>query len=573
MPRSVKPASLWLALALILGLGLAAPVAYGQAVALRGDVIAQSLAAEGMRVRILNGPQAYGPARQADDVKARALMPLVLALTAHRLAGQEVLGLDDRLTDHVPDLVDDPPFTVPLLVRHLLTGSAGYARPPWLTDDTNAKILEAYRAPLRRYLLALRTAGQVAQDDMVGWAVLIAVLERVSGQPLANLISTEVLNPLGLNEGDIIWPDFSSPTARAFGPLLAARITPKAEAQLIRLLFRNRTDGGAPYLSADGFTDLTARVNVQPHPLMSGRTAGLERRLIGDRWALVLPGGCHIIFPEIDAAFLIAPGQAGGCEGTQALADIQRRDFPSSDRTAALAQARTLPAPKTLLGRYAPEAGPAAHLSARVDQMLRSRSIAHRAGGALTLSGVSAQGGSKQYVPVAPYAFSAGPGDYAVFSRYRLGGYAEISGAFYRYTGLIGDPRMALWPIPIALVILLSAVLHWREQTAPEWRRMARVSVVAVGLITLGFAADYALWPWARYQMDWPWLVTLWRIALNIGVALALSVVLYVLSITRRGLLPLGAKALWAPVHLVLIAPAALVVFLCLVALGLAGNF
>jgi len=602
---SVKPANLmWTVLIWTVLIGMVLWTNSGtasatQAIALRpGDTLAQ-LEAASLTAAVLNGPMIFGRPRQADDISPRAIMPLILTLATHRYADRGLLTLDEPLSQHVPHLVDDPPFSVTILIRHLLTESAGYAAPPFLWDwpgykavgtDTDAGTahLNRYRAPLQRYMLPVRTAGQIAQRDLVGWAVLIRVLEAASGLPLPVIIQSEILEPLGLTADDVQLGAAGSPTARAFAPLLTSQISPDAEARLIRLLFRNRSNSGGTYLSRERYILLTETVNLQPHPLMNGRTAGLERRLIGSRWALSLAGGCHLIFPKADIAVILTPETRSRpnihpCTGQDRLSRLVDRDFPSTDRSTALALATArLRPPETLLGPYAHEDRAAAHMRARIDQILSTVKIGHRKGGDLRIDWPDGTPTSL-LDPIAPYAFAVrgdmndgtvpAHGQTAVFSRYRIGGYAEIDGDFYRFTGVIGDPDMVLWPGIAALIILLTAAIHWREDCAPEWRRMARCGAASVVLITAGLVAEYTLWDWARYEIDQAVLVTIWRVGLNIGVALSLSVVLYCLSISKRGLLPVGAKALWTPLHLAVLAASGCVVFLCLIALGLAGNF
>lgn len=72
--------------------------------------------------------------------------------------------------------------------------------------------------------------------------------------------------------------------------------------------------------------------------------------------------------------------------------------------------------------------------------------------------------------------------------------------------------------------------------------------------------------------MGQPWLITVWRTGLNIGLMLVLSLPMFVMSFAKKTIPTAGAAILTAP-HLTVVAIASLAVFFTLVLWGVAGTF
>lgn len=549
----------------------------GQSVTVSGPDIVAEYRAAGHDVTLLNGPFRYGTENNKDTHQYSAdTAKLTLALIAHRLVDQGVFTLDDALAWHMPDLIEEVPFTVPLLVRHLLTESAGFAGVPWSNRHDPGAIagrLERYQAALPLYLKPLRTAGKIAHDDPVSWALLEVLMVRLSSKTLQNLVQEEILGPLALPEKAVLWGKPASPTAQAFGFLYQSRFTSAYVDAVLRQLIRNRKAAGGRYLTGPSHRSLTSTLSLLPHPLAPGKTAGLTAMLVGDARALILPELCATAFPEAGVILRLHDLDMDQCRAVRPLlAETQRHHFPSGDRAQALAAARRLTAPKSLYGRYVHDPVPARALGERLAHLQRGLDSRHKAGEPLILRSILTDR-DYRYSDIAPYSFTGINDAKAVYSTYRLGGYLYLNETLYRYTGMIGDPSVVVWPLPLALLILLSACLHWRETAAREWQRMARVGSAAFVLVTSGLIAEIGFFNIVVYEWALPGLVVLWRVLLSMGVALSLSVVIYALFIGRKGYVPVGHKALWGPLHLALLAAAGCTVFLCLIALGVAGSF
>ena len=180
----------------------------------------------------------------------------------------------------------------------------------------------------------------------------------------------------------------------------------------------------------------------------------------------------------------------------------------------------------------------------------------------------------RRFREVAPYRYENSTGDVLTLSPYRMGGYAYLDDRLYRYTGPLGHMTFFAGIAPWVFIALLTAAFHLKSTTGRPWRRMAAFTLVGTGLIGAALLAEWYLWPTVMYRLDLPFLVTLWRVGLNVGLMLILAVPLLAMSFVRRGLMPVkGAAFLVAGPHLALLSIAAMALFMITVALGLAGNF
>jgi D-alanyl-D-alanine carboxypeptidase len=104
------------------------------------------------------------------------------ALAVLRLAEQGRLGLDDRLSDYLPDFQSGGRITL----RHLLTHTAGI--PDFVSFD-EAKSRELEFAP-----------GERLNYSNTGYTALGRVLEVVAGKKYEDLLREAVLDPLGMSD-------------------------------------------------------------------------------------------------------------------------------------------------------------------------------------------------------------------------------------------------------------------------------------------------------------------------------------------------------------------------------------
>ena len=243
--------------------------ARAQQVILPVDQLAAALFAEtGEPALVINGDTA-GHAGFSDDEQTRVygFYKPVLALIAHRLIDRGDMALDDAVRQRLPELIEIDPFRKPVTVAHLLSETGGYAVPPWYDDKALSRHMKP--VPFKRYLIPLRSAGRMAQDDPVGWVLLLRHMERVSGLSLPALIKREVTGPLSLSDNffekstDCNAPD-------PFDALLCGGISVDDLAIMLRRMLRNKKGDGAAYLSPNSLKLLFKSDQWVFHPFHLG---------------------------------------------------------------------------------------------------------------------------------------------------------------------------------------------------------------------------------------------------------------------------------------------------------------
>ncbi|GAB7184040.1 CubicO group peptidase [Kitasatospora sp. Ki12] len=139
-----------------------------------------------------------------------------------RLVDQGRVGLDDPVGQWVPGLPDDYGRRMTLrMLGASTTGLVDYVKVPGFSEAVYA---DPFRQWTAEELVALSTGPDLLYEPGSNWSyshanfvLLGAALEKVSGQPLEDLIQQEVLGPLGLREtADSHTPDIPTPVLHAF---------------------------------------------------------------------------------------------------------------------------------------------------------------------------------------------------------------------------------------------------------------------------------------------------------------------------------------------------------------------
>jgi CubicO group peptidase (beta-lactamase class C family) len=143
--------------------------------------------------------------------RAGSISKSVTAITLLALVERRVVGLDDPVTPHLPELVhlaDLSPHSRAITFRDLAAHTAGLAREP-ATD-------RAARGPVRDWRRKLIAAlpstpattppGTGYEYSNVGYALLGLALERAAGRPYEELVQELVLDPLGMTSSYLVVP-------------------------------------------------------------------------------------------------------------------------------------------------------------------------------------------------------------------------------------------------------------------------------------------------------------------------------------------------------------------------------
>lgn len=127
----------------------------------------------------------------------------VASATALRLVERNMLSLDAPITTYLPDFRRDTGDRV--LIKHLLSNTSGITdllvpaikadRSLLNSTETPAAILAKYGRGDLKF-----TPGAGWDYTPLNWVIVAAVLERITGKPLAELVGQMVLQPLHMTE-------------------------------------------------------------------------------------------------------------------------------------------------------------------------------------------------------------------------------------------------------------------------------------------------------------------------------------------------------------------------------------
>ncbi|MBV8892285.1 MAG: beta-lactamase family protein [Acidobacteria bacterium] len=139
--------------------------------------------------------------------EAASLSKPVFAYAVLQLVDGGQLSLDTPLSTYVPNYVKDDPRAASVTVRKVLSQSSGL--PNWRSDTT----------PLKTYF----PPGERFSYSGEGFVWLQRVVEKITGQPLNEVVTRLVFDPLEMRHSSYIWrvdfeADFAGPHNTQFAP-------------------------------------------------------------------------------------------------------------------------------------------------------------------------------------------------------------------------------------------------------------------------------------------------------------------------------------------------------------------
>jgi len=121
---------------------------------------------------------------------------IVTATLVHALIDDGVLGLEDRPADYIPAFGCHGKDRIRL--RHLLNHTAGISNMPRGVDAVTALTSGHFPMEALDEMRLQSVPGQrVAYAPITNWFIVQEMLERATGRPLAELLRTRILDPLG----------------------------------------------------------------------------------------------------------------------------------------------------------------------------------------------------------------------------------------------------------------------------------------------------------------------------------------------------------------------------------------
>ncbi|WP_338723484.1 serine hydrolase domain-containing protein [Devosia sp. XK-2] len=130
----------------------------------------------------------------------------VVAATALAMSDKGLIGLDDRVADHLPWFTPTSPdgSQAEITIHHLLTHTAGlaysYPQDPMITTGLGASDMSLEENFSRVAKLPLEFVPGTGWLYSVAIDVLGAVLEKVHGGSVGDAVREHIAGPLGLNE-------------------------------------------------------------------------------------------------------------------------------------------------------------------------------------------------------------------------------------------------------------------------------------------------------------------------------------------------------------------------------------
>ena len=159
---------------------------------------------------------------QHPDLRQRigSITKTMVGLCAMALVDEGRLSLQDRLVDHVPELVIDGEGDA-VTLRHLLTHTAGIGEAPTAPDVKRIDETLWSDAPDSDVLglfpngLTLETApGARWCYANLGFALVGEIIARIEGAPIGEVLQQRVFGPLGMTSSDLFdrpHPDLTTP--------------------------------------------------------------------------------------------------------------------------------------------------------------------------------------------------------------------------------------------------------------------------------------------------------------------------------------------------------------------------
>ncbi len=143
----------------------------------------------------------------------------------------------------------------------------------------------------------------------------------------------------------------------------------------------------------------------------------------------------------------------------------------------------------------------------------------------------------------------------------------------YRKSFFAANPRLVLYPAPIAFFILLTAAPYLYRRFPPSNRKLAAFSVAGALLFAGGILLELNFYQLIVLEAGFSWPHYFWRALTNLGAIALLVTPMFALSIRKRMDFAAGPFMPLQSLHITLIGLAGLVLFILGVFWGVIGEF
>lgn len=145
-----------------------------------------------------------------------SLTKLFTAAAVLQLHERDLLELDDPVSKYLPffEVTNRNKDSDPITIRQLLShssglGDIGFSILGWIHFDDSATInqIELLKEKLPRYAKLKSQPGTTGAYSNLGYIVLAALIESISGESYRSFIKTNILDPLEMNNTDFVYSD------------------------------------------------------------------------------------------------------------------------------------------------------------------------------------------------------------------------------------------------------------------------------------------------------------------------------------------------------------------------------
>lgn len=565
----------------------------------RIQALARDLQTSKMKLTVSNGFQVTDlggrmPLDQAmGKIQSRPITHYLYGLIAFRLADQGRLALDSPLYEVFPDYDLGEFFSVPVTIRHLMAQTAGFSVPLFYSRP-QAHNRQLQDRDLGDYIRAIRPAGQKTQDDPVATLLLVHALEKISGQTIKQLIQSEIITPMGLSANDITWQanqSFHYPAS--FAPIFELALSKRLVFRAASLMNRNKI-GSVTYLSDQSFNDMKTVVTYAHHPLDHTRTSLQSQFPLAGHLLRSNLLYCHPVLRHQAGFFLINDSRYvfllsrtdNGDHNAPCLYQTQKKlalkiinhDIPSnlifSEYRKRQDIFKSMQAPQQApSGLYMEDNTPSHWSTDRIDRIQHRMMTIHPVAGTENLLVKRHKDTiSREFIYQGPYYYESRAGEVLSFARSVRGGYANLDGETYRYTGMIGNRDLLISPYYYLLVINLTVLIYWRSKFHGGWRNMAKIVGISTVIFGLTVWLERSYGSHLFYYHDTDYLIILWRLCLNISMMGLFAMPFFALAFSKRDMMPTGKGAVPAVLHLGLLSLSSISLFVWAMAVNLSGN-